>query len=93
MVTLNVRKFKKSKLSIRYCMPIKSINVPKIKSISDNISGLNFVFPKREDGHLEFPWEKVQCEAEMERADFYIWGGATGLSDYPENALDLVEML
>ena len=42
-------------------------------------------------GFLDPPYSKEQLETEMENADVYIWGGATGLSDYPETALGIAD--
>ena len=33
-----------------------------------------------------------QMVEEVKKCDVYIWGGATGLSDYPENALEIADL-
>lgn len=42
-------------------------------------------------GFEDPPYDPQQLEEEMEKADVYIWGGATGLSDYPETALKIAD--
>lgn len=37
-------------------------------------------------------WDLDELEFELGRADIIIWGGATGLSDYPEHAVQILEM-
>lgn len=37
-------------------------------------------------------WDLDELESELDQADVVIWGGATGLSDYPEHAVQVLEM-
>lgn len=41
---------------------------------------------------FEPPYSRAQMEEEISRADVFIWAGATGLSDYPEIPLSMLEI-
>ena len=43
-------------------------------------------------GFIDPPYDQNQLISEMKRADLYIWGGATGLSDYPDTALHVADI-
>jgi polysaccharide pyruvyl transferase WcaK-like protein len=43
-------------------------------------------------GHDDPSYDKIQLEEEMRKADVFVWGGATGLSDYPHVALRMIKM-